>query len=131
MISEKRKLEIIDSLADQIFTTNNIDGVASISDNAIDVQTLERSVSDWNAREMSNIVETVEDRIQNDILAAIDSIITRRIELAVSSMNGLSRQDAASVAECSDCGKQSRLTASFENVFNGKNISGSERGSGA
>ena len=36
---------------------------------------------------MSNIVDTVDDRIENAILTAIDSIVAPKIELAIRSMN--------------------------------------------
>ena len=39
---------------------------------------------------MSNFVETVEDRIQNAILTALDSIVAPKIELAIWSINSSS-----------------------------------------
>ena len=38
-------------------------------------------------REMTNIVDTVEDRTQNAILTAIDSIVAPKTELAIRSIN--------------------------------------------
>ena len=38
-------------------------------------------------REMNSIVDTVEDRIQNVILTAIDNLVAPKIELAVRSIN--------------------------------------------
>ena len=65
---------------------------------------------------MGNIVDTVEDRIQNEILTAMDNNITPRIELAVRSKNASSGRDVASVTANSECGERIRITASFENV---------------
>ena len=39
---------------------------------------------------MGNVVDTVEDRIQNAILTATDSIITPKLELAIRSINASS-----------------------------------------
>ena len=41
----------------------------------VNVKTLERCFDERNDREVNTIVDTVEDRIQNAILAAIDNII--------------------------------------------------------
>ena len=69
-------------------------------------------------REMSRTVDTVEDRIQEAILTAIDNILIYypRIQLAVRSINASSRQDVTSVTANSKRGKRIRFTASFENV---------------
>ena len=65
---------------------------------------------------MSNIVDTVEDRIQNEVLTAMDNNITPRIELAVRSINVSSGRDAARVTANSKGGERIGITASFENV---------------
>ena len=65
---------------------------------------------------MGNIVDTVEDRIQNATLTAIDSIIAPKIELAIRSMNASSRRDATSVTANSERGEHIGITAPFENV---------------
>ena len=50
-------------------------------------------------RETSNVVATVEDRIQNAILTAIDSIVAPQIELAIRSINASSGRDVTSVTQ--------------------------------
>ena len=50
---------------------------------------------------MSKIVDTVKKRIQNTILAAIDSIVVSKIELALRSLNASSGRDATSVTASS------------------------------
>ena len=65
---------------------------------------------------MGNIVDTVEDKIQNAILTAIDSIVTPEIELAIRSVKAFSGQDATSFIAISELGEHIRITASFENV---------------
>ena len=79
------------------------------------VQTLESCFSERNDRELSNIVDTVEDRIPNANLTAIDSIFTPRIELAVRSINASSGRDTTSVTANSERGERIGITASFEN----------------
>ena len=66
--------------------------------------------------EMGYIVDTVEDRIQNGVLTAIDSIISPKIELAISSINASSGRDVTIVMASSDCEENIGITASFENV---------------
>ena len=65
---------------------------------------------------MDNIVDTVEDRIQNAILTAIDSINTPRIELATRSINASSRRDATSFIANSEHGEHIGIAAPFKNV---------------
>ena len=61
------------------------------------MKTLERCLSEKIDREMNNIVDTVEDRIQNAILTAINNVVTPKIELAIRSINASSGRDATSV----------------------------------
>ena len=45
----------------------------------MDVKTLERCFNERIDRKMSNIVDTVEDRIQNSFLTTIDNIVAPNI----------------------------------------------------
>ena len=65
---------------------------------------------------MNNIVDTVEDRIQNAILTAIENIVTPKIELAIRSINASSGQDATSVSANSERKERVGINASFENA---------------
>ena len=65
---------------------------------------------------MSNIVDTVEDRIQNAILTAIDNILAPKIELAIRSINASSGRDVTSVTANSERGERVGINASFENA---------------
>ena len=47
----------------------------AIIENAVNMKTRERCFSEMIDREVSNLVDTVEDRIQNAILTAFDSIV--------------------------------------------------------
>ena len=57
------------------------------------VKTMERRFSEKIDREMNNIIDTVEDRIQNAILSAIDKIVAPKIKLAIRSINASSGCD--------------------------------------
>ena len=74
------------------------------------------SVINENAMHVSNIVDTVEDRIQNAILTAIDNIVAPKIELAIRSINASSGRDVASVTANSELGERVGINASFENA---------------
>ena len=65
---------------------------------------------------MGNINDTVEDKIQNVILAALNSIITPLIEFAIRSINASSGRDASRVMTSSERGEHIGITASLENV---------------
>ena len=71
---------------------------------------------------MSNIVDTVEDRIQNAILTAFDSIVAPKIFLAIRSKNRSSCRDATSVAANSERGEHVRITASFKKATGNSNV---------
>ena len=80
------------------------------------VKTLERCFNKRIDREMNNIVDTVEDRIQNAILTAIDNIVTPKIELAIRSINASSGRDVTSVFANSERRERVGINASFENA---------------
>ena len=96
-------------------SVNNVSNPTA-NENTANIQTLEGCSNEKVDREMGNFVDTVEDRIQNEILTAMDNNITTRINLAVRSKNVSSGRDAASVTANSECGERIGITASFENV---------------
>ena len=65
------------------FTVGTSSNNSVVNGNAMNVKTLERCFNERIDWEMSNIVDTVEDRIQNAILTAIDNIVAPKIELAI------------------------------------------------
>ena len=73
-------------------------------------------------KEMNYIVDTVEDRIQNAILTAIDNIIAPRIELAIRSIKASSGRDVTSVTGSSERGEHVGINASFENASGSNNL---------
>ena len=82
----------------------------------MNVKTLERCFNERVDREMNNIVNTVEDRIQNAILTAIDNIVASKIELATRSISASSGRDVTSMSVNSECREHAGINASFENA---------------
>ena len=82
---------------------------------------MERCFKEKIEREISNIVDTVEDRIQNAILTAIENIVAPKIELAIRSINASSGRDVTSVTANSKCGERVGINASFENASENNN----------
>ena len=101
---------------DRDFTVGNSSNNSAVNENAMNVKTLERCFNERIDREMSNIVDTVEDRIQNAILTAIDNYVAPKIELAIRSINASSGRDATSVAANSEYREHVGINASFENT---------------
>ena len=64
---------------DRVFTVSNSCNNTAVNERAINVKTLGRCFNERIDREMSNIVDTVEDRIQNAILAAIENIVAPKL----------------------------------------------------
>ena len=96
-----------------VATSNN---GSVVNGNAMSVKTLEMCFKERIDREMSNIVDTVEDRIQNAILTVIENIVAPKIELAIRSKNASSGRDATSVSTNSERREHVGINASFENA---------------
>ena len=83
-------------------------------ENTVIVKTLVRCFNERIDREMSIIIDTVEDRIQNANLTAIDSIVAPKIELAIRSKNASSGRNATSFAANSELGEHLWIDASLK-----------------
>ena len=106
---------------DQDFTVGTSNVSSIVDENALNVKTLERCFNERIDREMNNIVETVEDRIQNAILTAIDNIVAPKIELAIRSINKSSGRDVTSVSANSERREHAGINAFFENASENNN----------
>ena len=74
--SERQENVVVnEGINDQDFTVGTSNVSSIIKENVLNVKTLERCFNERIDREMENIVETVEDRIQSSILTAIDNIV--------------------------------------------------------
>ena len=72
------------------FTVSTSSNDIAINEDKGKMKTLERCFNDRFDREMSNIVDTVEDKIQKAIMPAIDNIVAPKNELAIRSKNASS-----------------------------------------
>ena len=98
--------------------SNNI----AIIESTVNVKTLDRCFIERIDREMSNIVHRVEDRMQNAILTALESIVAPKNELAIRSINESSGRDVTSVTANLERGEHVGINASFENASGNNNI---------
>ena len=105
---------------DRVFTVGTSSNNLTTNENTMNVKTLGRRFNERIEWEVSHIVDTVEDGIQNAILTDIDRIVTPKIELAIRSINASSGQDATSNAANSERGEHVGINASFENASQNK-----------
>ena len=105
-----------ESTDDRDFTVGTSINDSVVNGNAMSVKSLERCFNERIDREMSNIVDTVEDRIQNAILTAIENIVAPKIELAIRSINASSGRDATSVSTNSERRERVGINASSKNA---------------
>ena len=97
-VSERQEDTVVnEGTNNRDFTVGTSNDSSIVNGNAMSVKTLERCFNERIDKEMSNIVDTVEDRVQNAILAAIDNIVAPKIELANRSINASSGRDVTSV----------------------------------
>ena len=112
----------IEGTNDRDFTVGTSSNNIAINENTVTVKTLERCFIEMIDREMRIIVDTIEDRIQNAILTAIDNIVALKIELAIRSMNVSSGWDVTSVTANSERGEHVGINTSFGNASGNNNI---------
>ena len=124
-VSERRENAVVNEGTkdrDFIVGTSNNDSV--LNGNAVIVKSLEKCFNERFDRKMGNIIDTVEDRIQNAILTAIDNIVSPKIELAIRSINASSGRDVTSVSANSERREQVGINTSFENASGNNNTLG-------
>ena len=124
-VSERQENTVVnEGTNDRDFTVGTSNNSSVVNGNAMSVRTLERCFNEWIDTEMSNIIDTVEDRIQNAILTAIDNIVAPKIELAIRSVNASSGRDVTSVSANSERREYVGINASFENASGNNNTLG-------
>ena len=106
---------------DRDFTVSNSSNNTAVNESVMIVKTLEKCFNDRIDREMSNIVDTVEDTIQNAIFTAIGNIVAPKIELAIRSINASSGRVVTSVTANSERGERVGINASFEKASENNN----------
>ena len=117
-VSERLENAVVnEGTDDQGFTVGSSNNDSVVNGSAMTtMKTLERCFNERIDREMSNILDTVEDRIQNAILTAIENIVAPKIELAIRSINASSGRDATSVSANSERSECVGVNASLENA---------------
>ena len=116
-VSERQGNTVVnEGTNDRDFTVGTSSNNPVVNGNAMNVKTLERCFFEKIDREMSNIVDTVEDRIQNAVLTAIDNIVAPKIELAIRSVNASSGREATSVSANSERREHVGINTPFENA---------------
>ena len=116
-VSERQENTVVnEGTNDRDFTVGISNDSSIVNGNAMNVKTLERYFNERIDREMSKIVDTVEDRIQNAILTAIDNIVAPKIELAIRSINASSGRDVTSVSANSERREHVGINTPFENA---------------
>ena len=124
-VSERQENTVVnEGTNDRDFTVGTSSNDSIVNGNAMSVKTLERCFNDKIDKEMSNIVDTVEGRIQNAILTAFDNIVTPKIEIAIRSINASSGRDATSASAGSERREHVGINASFENASGNDNTLG-------
>ena len=110
--SERQENIVVDEgSSDQYFTVGTSSDSLATTEIKMKVKTLEKCFNEKAHKELSINVHSVEDRIQNAILAAIDSIVAANIDLAVKSKNASSGQDATNATTNSERGEQIGINA--------------------
>ena len=83
-VSERQEnAEVKEGTNDRDFTVSTSNNDSVINESTVNVKTLERCFNERIDREMSNIIDTVKDRIQNAISTAIENIVAPKIGLAI------------------------------------------------
>ena len=122
-VSERQENIVVnEGTNDRDFTVGTSSNNSVVNGSAMNVKTLERCVKGRIDKEMRNIVYTVEDRIQNAILTAIDNIVAPKIELAIKSINASAGRDVTSVVANSEHGEHVGINVYFENASENNNI---------
>ena len=117
----QEKIVVNEGTNDRDFTVGTSSINIANNENTVNVKTLERCFNERIDRELSNIVDTVENRIQIAILTAIDNNCRCRIELAIRSINASSGRDATSVTANSERGEHVEINTSFEKASGNNN----------
>ena len=118
----QEKIVINESTNDRDFTAGIFSINSATNESTVNVESFERCLKERIDRERSNFVDTVEDRIQNAILTAIDNIVTPKIDLAIRSINASSEQDETSVSRNSQYREHVGIIDSFENASENNKI---------
>ena len=125
LVNDKKMLEntvVSESTNDRDFTVGTFSNNTAINESRVNVKVWEKCFSERTHRDLSNIVDTVEGRIQNAFLTAIDYVVSPKNELAIRSINASPGRDGTSVTANSERGKHVGIFAFFGNASGINNI---------
>ena len=111
---EQESFTVNEDTNDRDFILGTSSNNTANNESTVRMRTLEKCFKEKTDREMSNVVETVENRIQKAILTGIDNIIAPKIELAIRSINASSGRDVTSVVANSERGERPPSTLKLE-----------------
>ena len=121
--SERQENTVVsEGTNDRDFTVGTSSNNIAINEGTVNVKILEGCLYERIDKEMSNVVGTVEDKIQIENLTAIDNIVAPKIELTIWSINASSGRDATSVTANSELGEPVWISGSFENASGNNNV---------
>ena len=121
--SERQEITVVsESTNDRDFAVGTSSNKMAINESTVNAKTLERCFKERTDREMSKIVDTVEYRIRNAILTAVDNSVDPEIELAIKSKNASSGRSVTSVTATSERAEHVGINASFENASGNNHI---------
>ena len=120
-VSERKENTTVnEGTVDKFFTVGTSGKKVLCNENTVKVKTLERCRNEKIDKEMSSMVDTVEYRVRNAILTAIDSIVAAKTDLAIRSVNLSSERDATSVIATSQSNEEIGSRDIFENASENK-----------
>ena len=121
--SERQENTIVnEGTGDRDFTAGTSGEQLVINENAVNAKTSKRCFNGKIDREMSNIVDTVADRIRNATLTVIDGIVAPKIQLAIRSINASSGGDRTRVTAKWERGDHVGISAVCENSSGKNNV---------
>ena len=85
------------SLTGKNVAFNNTNHSVLANGSQVDIRTFERSITNKVLNEVDNVVATVETRVHDAILSAMEGLVLPRVELAMKSVNESSGLDSESV----------------------------------
>ena len=119
--TKQEKIVVNEDTNDRDFTVGTASNNTVINESVVNVKTMERCFNERIDREMSNIADTVEDRIQHAISTAIENIVAPKIELVIRSIYASSGRDVTNVTVNSESGEHVGIVAPFENTSGNNN----------
>ena len=78
-------------------TLNNVKNLIQVNSSQVDVHTLENNLVNKIRSEVDKVMTSVETRVQDVVLTAIENLVISRVELAMKSVNASSGRGAFNI----------------------------------